>query len=117
MSPIRTCRFAAAGVLLPEKVYRSLQAKPYAQKRDKYLADNLLAGSLHPATYGNNPGFTNWSAREGLPFKAYDDFTVEAIEERRPRLAAEPARAEPRAYSIAARRCCRWVVKGFRRSR
>jgi hypothetical protein len=82
MSPIRTCRFAAAGVLLPEKVYRSLQAKPYAQKRDKYLADNLLAGSLHPATYGNNPGFTNWSAREGLPFKAYDDFTVEAIEER-----------------------------------
>ena len=82
MSPIRTCRFAAAGVLLPEKVNRSLQAKPYAQKRDKYLADNLLAGSLHPATYGNNPAFTNWSAREGLPFKAYDDFTVEAIEER-----------------------------------
>lgn len=69
-------------VLLPEKVNRSLQALPFAQKRDKYLADNLLAGSLHPAAYVNNPGFTRWSQEAGLAFKAYDDFTADALDER-----------------------------------
>jgi hypothetical protein len=69
-------------VLLPEKVNRSLQAKPFIEKRDSYLADNLLAGSLHPSSYGNNPGFTKWIADQGLAFEPYDDFTPEALEER-----------------------------------
>jgi len=69
-------------VLLPEKVNRSLQAKPFIEKRDNYLADNLLAGSLHPAAYGNNPGFTSWLAAAGLEFVPYDDFTPEALEAR-----------------------------------
>jgi Protein of unknown function (DUF1524) len=69
-------------VLLPEKVNRSLQAKPFSEKRDQYLADNLLAGSLHQAAYVNNPGFTRWIAEADLPFESYDDFTAEAIDER-----------------------------------
>jgi Protein of unknown function DUF262/Protein of unknown function (DUF1524) len=69
-------------VLLPEKVNRSLQAKAFPDKQNKYLEDNLLAGSLHPGAYTNNPGFTNWIAEAGLPFTAYDEFTAEAIENR-----------------------------------
>ena len=69
-------------VLLPEKVNRSLQAKPFKEKRDKYLADNLLAGSLHPAAYTNNPGFTNWIKSANLPFQSYEEFTAAAFEER-----------------------------------
>jgi uncharacterized protein with ParB-like and HNH nuclease domain len=69
-------------VLLPEKVNRSLQAKPFIEKRDSYLADNLLAGSLHPAAYGNNPGFTSWFAAAGLDFVPSEDFTPEALEAR-----------------------------------
>jgi hypothetical protein len=96
-------------VLLPEKVNRSLQARPYAQKRDKYLADNLLAGSLHPAAYGNNPGFTTWAAREGLPFKPYEDFTADTIEERQhlywrlSQLVWSPERIQSRLGEVAAR--------------
>lgn len=69
-------------VLLPEKVNRSLQALPYEQKRDKYLADNLLAGSLHPAAYKNNPGFTRWIGETALPFQSSEVFTADTIDER-----------------------------------
>lgn len=69
-------------VLLPEKVNRSLQAKPYLKKRDKYLEDNLLAGSLHPAAYSHNPGFTNWIGERHLPFQPVADFDPAALEAR-----------------------------------
>jgi Protein of unknown function (DUF1524) len=69
-------------VLLPEKVNRSLQAKPFIEKRNNYLADNLLAGSLHPAAYVNNPGFTSWFAGAGLDFVPCDDFSPAALEAR-----------------------------------
>jgi hypothetical protein len=69
-------------VLLPEKVNRSPQALPFEHKRDKHLADNLLAGSVHPAAYVNNPGFTRWIHEAGLRFKSYDDFTADALDER-----------------------------------
>jgi hypothetical protein len=70
------------GVLLPEKVNRSLQAKPDAQKRDKHLADNLLAGSLHPATHGTTPVSRTGRRAKVCRSRRNDDFTAEAIEER-----------------------------------
>ena len=69
-------------VLLPEKVNRSLQNKPYHAKRDRYFEDNLLAGSLHPNAYLDNPGFARFRDDGGLPFTSYEDFTAEALEDR-----------------------------------
>ena len=68
-----------------------------------------LPGSLHPAVYSNNPGFTNWASREGLPFKAYDDFTAATIEERQDlywrlsQLVWSPERIRSRLGAAAAR--------------
>lgn len=70
-------------LLLPKSFNASYGAMPYEEKREHYHARNLLAASLHPLTYKNNPSFNSFIARTGLPFNPYPDgFGRAAIEER-----------------------------------
>ena len=39
-----------------------------------YLSQNLLARSLHPGCYDHNPGFLQFVARSGLPFRPHEHF-------------------------------------------
>lgn len=75
-------RFGAL-VLLPKSFNASYGDKPYSEKVEHYYGQNLLAQSLHPRTYKNNPSFLSFKERTGLPFKPYpDSFTKDDIEER-----------------------------------
>jgi hypothetical protein len=58
-------------VLLPRGFNQSLGDMPYSEKVKHYLGQNLLAKSLHPQAYENNPSFKNYIQRSGLPFKPY----------------------------------------------
>lgn len=52
-------------VLLPRDINRSLQDDTYGKKLPHYK-ENLLAWSLHPNAYINNPQFLRFLEREGL---------------------------------------------------
>ncbi len=70
-------------LLLPKSCNASLGADPYNEKLECYRGLNLLAQSLHPQTYKNNPEFIGFKERTGLPFKPYPDgFSKEDIDER-----------------------------------
>lgn len=51
-------------------------------KIPQYIKENLLAQSLCKDAYINNPGFTNFIAKNNLNFKSYSKFDKEAIEDR-----------------------------------
>jgi hypothetical protein len=63
-------------LLLQRGVNQSLGDAPYDVKREAYATkgDNLLARSLHPAAYTNNPAFRALIDRTGLAFRPYDLF-------------------------------------------
>ena len=63
-------------LLLQRGLNQSLGDATYEAKRDAYVTkgENLLARSLHPAAYTNNPGFRKLIDRTGLPFRAYEGF-------------------------------------------
>src|SRR5699024_5587072 len=63
-------------LLLQRGLNQSLGDATYEVKREAYVTkgENLLARSLHPAAYTNNPGFVRLIERTGLPFNAYDSF-------------------------------------------
>ena len=71
-------------VLLQRGVNQSLGDATYEEKRDAYVSnsENLLARSLHPLAYQNNPSFRALMERTGLPFRHYDEFGPEAQSER-----------------------------------
>ena len=71
-------------VLLQRGVNQSLGDATYEAKRDAYVSnsENLLARSLHPLAYQNNPSFRALLERTGLPFRHYDAFGPEAQSER-----------------------------------
>lgn len=71
-------------LLLLEKDFNaSYGAKPYEEKLPHYHARNLLAASLHPLTYENNPGFREFVASSDLPLKPYPEgFSRSDIDER-----------------------------------
>ena len=71
-------------VLLQRGLNQSLRDAPYEQKRNAYVAhsQNLLARSLHPAAYENNPAFKRLIEDTGLPFRPYDTFGPEEQEQR-----------------------------------
>ena len=69
-------------VLLPRGTNQSYGAKPYEQKLEHYLKENLLVKSLHGRTYDNNPNFTSMTSRLSLPFKPHDEFKKADVEER-----------------------------------
>ncbi|MBC7293422.1 MAG: hypothetical protein H5T84_04810, partial [Thermoleophilia bacterium] len=47
---------------------------PYAEKREHYLGQNLLARSLHERAYQYNPGFLRFIKETGLPFRPHAEF-------------------------------------------
>ena len=69
-------------LLLPRRVNRSLSDKPYSEKRELYQQRNLLAKSLHPKCYQNDPGFSRFRERSGLPFKPHAEFKKADLQER-----------------------------------
>jgi hypothetical protein len=69
-------------LLLPKSFNASYGDKPYAEKRDHYYGQNLLAQSLHEKAYEHNPGFRTFREESGLPFKAHATFRKADLDER-----------------------------------
>ncbi len=71
-------------LLLQRGLNQSLGDATYEEKLDAYVTkgENLLARSLHPAAYTNNPGFRGLIRRTGLPFQPYESFGPEEQAER-----------------------------------
>ncbi|MGB0684853.1 MAG: GmrSD restriction endonuclease domain-containing protein, partial [Planctomycetota bacterium] len=61
-------------LLLPKSFNASYGDKPYADKREHYYGQNLLAQSLHEKAYEHDPGFRRFVEQTGLPFEAHDEF-------------------------------------------
>jgi hypothetical protein len=61
-------------LLLPKSFNASYGDLPYAQKREHYYGQNLLAASLHERAYDHNPGFAHFIAESGLPFRSHAEF-------------------------------------------
>ena len=61
-------------LLLPKNFNASYGAKPYADKREHYYGQNLLAQSLCDNTYEHNPGFLRFCDASGLSFKPHAQF-------------------------------------------
>ena len=84
-SDFETARNRLGGlVLLQRGVNQSLGDATYETKRDAYVSnsENLLARSLHPLAYKNNPSFRMLLEQTDLPFRHYDAFGPEAQAER-----------------------------------
>jgi uncharacterized protein with ParB-like and HNH nuclease domain len=60
-------------LLLPRGFNQSYGDMPYAEKVNKYIEQNLLAKTLHPQCYINNPSFLAYKERSDLPFRAYPE--------------------------------------------
>ena len=69
-------------LLLPKSFNASYGDLPYAEKREHYLGQNLLARSLHEQAYDHNPGFRRLIDESGLPFRAHADFRKADLDER-----------------------------------
>lgn len=78
----------ASLLLLPADVNRSLQAKPFVDKRLHYAKQNFYAASLDASAYQHQPKFQQFSTFHQLPFKAFDNFTKEEQLARRQLVAA-----------------------------
>ena len=61
-------------LLLPKSFNASYGDLPYAEKREHYVSQNLLAWSLHEQAYEHNPGFRRLIEESGLPFRAHREF-------------------------------------------
>jgi hypothetical protein len=61
-------------LLLPRDINRSLQAKPYPDKLNAYLSQNLLAASLDLRCYQNNPQFKGFFQGNNLAFEPMAQF-------------------------------------------
>jgi hypothetical protein len=61
-------------LLLPKSFNASYGDKPYAEKRELYYGQNLLAQSLHEKAYDHNPGFRRFQEQSGLPFRSHTGF-------------------------------------------
>lgn len=69
-------------LVLPKSFNASYGDDPYDLKVQHYIEQNILAQTLHPNKYSNNPGFMAYTSRTGIPFRAYASFTRESISER-----------------------------------
>ena len=70
-------------MLLPKSFNASYGAKSYDEKLPHYYSHNLLARSLHPRCYQNNPRFTRLADERKLPFQPPpEDFPTSAIQQR-----------------------------------
>lgn len=73
----------ASLLLLPADVNRSLQDKPFEQKRSVYARQNFYAASLDASAYQNQPQFKQFAAAHQLPFKAFETFAKDEQKSRR----------------------------------
>jgi len=70
-------------LLLPRGFNQSLGSHAYQEKLDAYFGQNMLAKTLHPNCYKNNPSFLSYVERSGLPFRPYSaEFTKTSLDER-----------------------------------
>ena len=69
-------------LLIPSSVNRSYGALAYESKREHYLKENLLAASLHPLAYVNNPEFNRFIDDSKLPFTPHDQFGKDELDRR-----------------------------------
>jgi uncharacterized protein with ParB-like and HNH nuclease domain len=69
-------------VLLPRGTNQSYGAKPYGEKLNHYIKENLLVQSLCPLTYQNNPNFLSMKNKLALPFKFHEEFRKADISDR-----------------------------------
>ena len=69
-------------VLLPGPDNASLSDMAYPEKVKHYSKQNLLACSLHPIAYENNPGFSQFLKTTGLPFRHMPGFRRVDLDER-----------------------------------
>jgi hypothetical protein len=94
-------------LLLPKSFNASFGDLPYADKRDHYDSQNLLARSLHEKAYDHNPGFLRFVKQTGLPFHPHANFLKADLDDRQElyRQLAEqiwsPDRIEEQAISSA----------------
>lgn len=79
---------AASLLLLPADVNRSLQDKPFVEKRPHYAKQNVYAASLDPSVYTHQPQFAQFRDRHALPFAACEHFSKTEQAGRRKLLAA-----------------------------
>lgn len=69
-------------VLLPAPDNASYSDMIYSDKVEHYAKQNLLACSLHPLAYKNNPGFSQFLEATSLPFKPMTEFRKEDLDDR-----------------------------------
>ena len=70
-------------ILLPRGFNQSFSSDTYGEKLDAYFGQNMLAKTLHPNCYKNNPSFLSYKERSGLPFQPYPaEFTKTSLDER-----------------------------------
>ncbi|MCY3853118.1 MAG: DUF262 domain-containing protein [Gammaproteobacteria bacterium] len=69
-------------VLLPGPDNASYSDMTFEKKRDHYVKHNLLAQSLHPDAYKNNPGFKKFRQATGLSFAAKEAFKKADLDDR-----------------------------------
>jgi hypothetical protein len=69
-------------LLLPRDINRSLQAKPYPDKLNAYLSQNLLAASLDLRCYQNNPQFKGFFQGNNLAFEPMAQFKKADMDKR-----------------------------------
>ena len=61
-------------LLLPKSFNQSYGARPFEEKSQQYVKNNLLAASLNEKSYEHDPDFRHFIERTGLPFKAHSEF-------------------------------------------
>ena len=69
-------------LLLPKSFNASYGDKPYADKRDHYYGQNLLAQSLYERAYDHDPGFRRFLEESGLSFRAHAEFKKSDLDAR-----------------------------------
>ncbi len=69
-------------ILLPGPDNASLSDMAYPEKVEHYPKQNLLACSLHPIAYKNNPGFSQFLESTSLPFRPMPEFRKADLDER-----------------------------------
>ena len=69
-------------VLLPAVDNASYSDMAFSKKVEHYAKQNLLACSLHPIAYENNPGFSQFLKATGLPFRPMREFRKADLDDR-----------------------------------
>lgn len=69
-------------LLLPKSFNASYGDLTYEEKLPHYFGQNLLARSLNPKCYENNPGFLRFTQETGLRFAPHASFNSKQLEER-----------------------------------